>query len=709
MTTDLGSFEWPPEGSGSGGGVTSLDGLTGDITLVAGSGITITDGSPGASDITISATGGGSGTVTSVAVESANGFAGTVADPTGDADITLSTTVTGILQGDGTAISAATTGDLSDVGTDGITVGNGTGAVLGSGTTLSQHVADTSHNGYLSSTDWNTFNGKGAGTVTSVAVASANGLAGSSSGGATPTLTLSTSITGVLQGNGTAISAATTTGSGSVVLATAPTMSNPVVGTQSQGDNSTKGASTAYVDVAVANAVAGINPAVAVQAATTAAGDTSGFTYNNGVSGVGATFTGTANTAVTIDGFTFTALGQRLLVKNDTQSPSGAFNGVYYVTQIQTSLLAPILTRALDYDTPSDMNNTGAIPVINGTVNGTTQWVLTSLIVTVGMTPLTYVIFSKNPASYLLVANNLSDVASNSTSFNNLSPMTTGGDLIYGGASGAGTRLANGSAGQVLTSAGTTAAPTWSAVGAGTYAVVSKTTTYSALTTDNVILVDDSGGSWTLTLPTAVGLTGREYVIKKTNSGLTTAVTVATTSSQTIDGNASGYYKMSTQNQALSIISDNANWQVQTHKTITPWAAIPSFSSLLNGGWGTISAVNMFWRRVGDTLEIWGSFVVGSTSSIAASMTLLGSLSIDYTKFTSGGGQLVGWGRRPDNSSGNGTIAFADGTTNTSVFFSEDTGASSAAFIKENVNTIWGTSGQSVQINIRVPISGWQE
>lgn len=40
----------------------------------------------------------------------------------------------------------------------------------------------------------------------------------------------------------------TATGSGSVVLATAPTLSNPVVGTQTAGDNSTKAASTAYAD-----------------------------------------------------------------------------------------------------------------------------------------------------------------------------------------------------------------------------------------------------------------------------------------------------------------------------------------------------------------------------------------------------------------------------------------------------------------------------
>jgi hypothetical protein len=48
-----------------------------------------------------------------------------------------------------------------------------------------------------------------------------------------------------------------------------------------------------------------------------------------------------------------------------------------------------------------------------------------------------------------------------------LNPMTTGGDIIYGGASGVETRLANGSANQVLTSNGTTLAPTWETNGAG--------------------------------------------------------------------------------------------------------------------------------------------------------------------------------------------------------------------------------------------------
>ena len=51
--------------------------------------------------------GGGTGTVTSTSVVSANGLAGTVATPSTTPAITLTTTVTGMLKGNGTAISAA--------------------------------------------------------------------------------------------------------------------------------------------------------------------------------------------------------------------------------------------------------------------------------------------------------------------------------------------------------------------------------------------------------------------------------------------------------------------------------------------------------------------------------------------------------------------------------------------------------------------------
>lgn len=53
-----------------------------------------------------------------------------------------------------------------------------------------------------------------------------------------------------------------------------------------------------------------------------------------------------------------------------------------------------------------------------------------------------------------------------------LNPMTTSGDLMYGGANGVVTRLGNGTAAQVLTSNGTTLAPSWQ--GAGGVATVTE-------------------------------------------------------------------------------------------------------------------------------------------------------------------------------------------------------------------------------------------
>jgi hypothetical protein len=88
----------------------------------------------------------------------------------------------------------------------------GTSPVVSSGgvnPAISMPAATTSVSGYLTSTDWNTFNGKGSGSVTSVSVVSANGFAGTvATATTTPAITLTTSITGLLKGNGTAISAA---------------------------------------------------------------------------------------------------------------------------------------------------------------------------------------------------------------------------------------------------------------------------------------------------------------------------------------------------------------------------------------------------------------------------------------------------------------------------------------------------------------------
>lgn len=62
----------------------------------------------------------------------------------------------------GAAVSLLTSnqlGNLTDAGTDGIIITGGTGSVIGS-VSIAQTLSDATHNGYLSSTDWSTFNGK---------------------------------------------------------------------------------------------------------------------------------------------------------------------------------------------------------------------------------------------------------------------------------------------------------------------------------------------------------------------------------------------------------------------------------------------------------------------------------------------------------------------------------------------------------------------
>lgn len=97
---------------------------------------------------------------------------------------------------------AGATGSAGSSGTNGTNGTNGQGVPTGgtTGQVLSK-INNTDYN-----TQWSTI---GSGSVTSVSVASSNGFAGTSSGGATPTLTLSTSVTGILKGNGTAIVGAT--------------------------------------------------------------------------------------------------------------------------------------------------------------------------------------------------------------------------------------------------------------------------------------------------------------------------------------------------------------------------------------------------------------------------------------------------------------------------------------------------------------------
>lgn len=87
--------------------------------------------------------------------------------------------------------SALSFGNLTESTSSVLTITGGTGAVIGSGASIQVKLAGAAQSGYLSSTDWNTFNSKGSGTVTSVSVTTANGVSGSvATSTTTPAITL---------------------------------------------------------------------------------------------------------------------------------------------------------------------------------------------------------------------------------------------------------------------------------------------------------------------------------------------------------------------------------------------------------------------------------------------------------------------------------------------------------------------------------------
>ncbi|MFH0948081.1 MAG: hypothetical protein V1833_03685, partial [Elusimicrobiota bacterium] len=95
---------------------------------------------------------------------------------------------------------------------------------------------------------------------------------------------------------------------------------------------------------------------------------------------------------------------------------------------------------------------------------------------------------------------------------------------------------------------------------AGSFAlpVVTKTAIYTANGTDYTILCDATAAAFTVNLPTAVGITGRIYTIKKIDSSVN-AVTVDGAGTETIDGTTTA--SLSAQWGRIIIQSDGANWQ----------------------------------------------------------------------------------------------------------------------------------------------------
>jgi hypothetical protein len=82
---------------------------------------------------------------------------------------------------------------------------------------------------------------------------------------------------------------------------------------------------------------------------------------------------------------------------------------------------------------------------------------------------------------------------------------------------------------------------------------VAKTGAYTVAAGDFVI--NCTANTFTVTLPTAVGVAGKQYCVKNSGTGV---ITIATTSAQTIDGLTSR--ALAVQYESFWVMSNGANW-----------------------------------------------------------------------------------------------------------------------------------------------------
>jgi hypothetical protein len=272
-----------------------------------------------------------------------------------------------------------------------------------------------------------------------------------------------------------------------------------------------------------------------------------------------------------------------------------------------------------------------------------------------------------------------------------------------------------GTSGNVLTSNGTT----WvsSAPAGGNYTVTSKTANYTLTSTDQVVTVDGTGGSFTLTLPVATGITGKVYILKRVdmNPNNPISVIIAGGGSETIDGYTTIY--LQTQNESYTLFSDGSNWKIQDHKCITPWT---QYSVTIGSEGptpptkGTTTLDNAQWRRTGDSIEInygYAQTSGGSSGSVARYLIPLPfGLQVDTGKFA-----VVG------ANSGEGSVGDGGGySTATGNWFGKtylyDSQNIAMLIFQGSTFTDFGVSGLlfgdpvvQFSLNVICPIVNWME
>jgi hypothetical protein len=196
----------------------------------------------------------------------------------------------------------------------------------------------------------------------------------------------------------------------------------------------------------------------------------------------------------------------------------------------------------------------------------------------------------------------------------------TANHVVINDGSGNLSGVAPGTSGNALISNGTSWAS--SAITVTPVAPVTKTTTYTATTADETILVDTSGGAWTLSLYTAVGNAGRKIRVLKTETS-TNALTIDPNGSETINGVTT--WKLATKDAELTLESDGSNWRIIAYVIGDSYA----YATTGNGHGSTDTKI----RLMSTSGSAGGDITVSNSATLGTTFTIVtpGLYDITYT------------------------------------------------------------------------------
>lgn len=154
----------------------------------------------------------------------------------------------------------------------------------------------------------------------------------------------------------------------------------------------------------------------------------------------------------------------------------------------------------------------------------------------------------------------------------------------------------------------------------GNEVIVSTSSSGTIAAGTTIEYVDATAGNITRNLPTAVGITGKKYTLIKTDATFNT-VTWLPAGSETIGGSASkkGY----TKREKWVIVSDGANWLVESHSAVTDWAAATTFqigatTTAPTYGTATMTRNAFTWMRSGKQVCAKWDMVRGAAGTATA-------------------------------------------------------------------------------------------